>query len=207
VSQVNLLPPDILQRQRVRQSTYAVLFAGGVVVALVVVFFVLQSTRLASVNHDIANQNQTNSALQAKNGQLQQYANLQTEAQRKEGVLTAAFAYETSFSSMMQNISQVIPSSAYLTSLTFSVTPPAPAAVGAPPASSSPLVGSMKASGRAMDLQSLSNWLTRLEGVKGWKNAWFTSATRDPTTGLWTFQSGLDLTKDVLTARGQKAVG
>jgi Tfp pilus assembly protein PilN len=177
------------------------------VVALVVVFFLLQGTRLAGVNHDIANQNQTNSHLQGQNALLQQYANLQTEAQRKEGVLTAAYAYETSFSSMMQSISQVIPSNAYLTSLAFTVTPPAPSAAGAPPAASSALIGSMRASGKVADLQSLSNWLTRLEGVKGWKNAWFTSATRDSTSGLWTFQSGLDLTKDVLTARGLKAAG
>ena len=207
MSQVNLLPPDILQRQRVRQRTYAVLFAGGVVVVLIAAFFVLQSTRLAGVNTDITNQNKTNASLRAQNAQLQQYANLQQEAQRKQGVLSAAYAYETSFSSMMQDISQVIPNDAYLTSLVFNITPPPPAVAGAPPATPSVLIGSMKASGRVANLQSLSNWLARLEGVHGWKNSWFTTAARDPSTGLWTFSGGLDLTRDVLTARGQKAAG
>ena len=206
MSQVNLLPPDVLQRQRVRQRTYVVLFCGGVVVALIAVFFVLQSTKLAGVNSDISNVNKTNAALQTQNGLLQQYANLQQEAQRKQSVLSAAFAYETSFSSMMQDISQVIPSNAYLTSLAFTVTPPT-AANGSTPATTGSLIGSMKAAGKVTNLQSLSTWLQRLEGVHGWKNAWFTSASRDTNTGLWTFQSGLDLTKDVLTARGKKAVG
>jgi len=206
VSQVNLLPPDVLQRQHVRQRTYAVLFAGGVVVALIVVFFVLQSAKLASVNSDITNQQKTNAALLVANSQLQQYANLQTEAQRKQDLLSSAYAYETSFSSMMQDISQVMPINEYLTSLAFNILPP-PTSTGAATTSKSSLIGSMKAAGKVTDLQTLSEWLASLETVRGWKNAWFTSATRDASTGLWTFQSGLDLTTDVLTPRGRKAVG
>ena len=64
--EVNLLPPEILQRQKVRQMTYAVMGAGAVVILLVVAFYVLQGTRLSGVNSDIDDQNANNQGIQAQ---------------------------------------------------------------------------------------------------------------------------------------------
>ena len=201
MSQVNLLPPEILQRQKVRQMTYAVMGAGAVVILLVVAFYVLQGTRLSGVNSDIDDQNANNRGIQAQISGLQQYAQLQQEAQAKQQTLTAVYAYEVAFDQLLQDVSRVIPSDAYLTTLTFAVTPPA-AAPGQPAPLS--LIGSMKADGTSANLGSISSWLTRSDAVRGWVNGWVTTTTRDPLTGLWTFSSGVDLTKDVLTARGKK---
>lgn len=203
MSQVNLLPPDILQRQKVRQMTYAVMGAGALVIVLVAAFYVLQGTRLSGVNSDIAGQNANNRGIQAQIAGLQQYAALQQEAQAKQRVLSGAYAYEASFSQMLEDVSRVVPSDAYLSSLTFIISPAAPSSTGQATAPST-LIGSMKADGTAANLQSISSWLTRLEAIRGWKNAWYTTASRDAVSGLWTFSSGLDLTKDVLTPRGRK---
>jgi Tfp pilus assembly protein PilN len=203
VSQVNLLPPEILQRQKVRQMTYAVMGAGAFVILLVVAFYVLQGTRLSGVNSDIDDQNANNQGIQAQISGLQQYAQLQQEAQAKQQTLTAVYAYEVAFDQLLQDVSRVIPSDAFLTTLTFSVTPPAAATPGQPGTPLS-LIGSMKADGTSANLGSISSWLTRSDAVRGWVNGWVTTTTRDPLTGLWTFSSGVDLTKDVLTPRGKK---
>ena len=205
MSQVNLLPPEILQRQRVRQMTYAVIGAGAVVLLLVVAFYLLQGTRLSGVNSDIDDQNANNHGIQTQITGLQQYAQLQQEAQAKQQVLTSAYAYEVSFSQMLEDVSRVIPSDAYLGTLTFTVQPAAPASPGQPSTPSS-LIGSMRADGTTDSLDAISAWLTRTDAVRGWVNSWVTTTTRDPVTGLWTFSSGLDLTKDVLTPRGRKGV-
>jgi hypothetical protein len=53
---------------------------------------------------------------------------------------------------------------------------------------------------------TLAAWLTRLEQVRGWVNAWANSASESgPFTRVYTFQSGVDLSKDVVTKRGRAA--
>jgi Tfp pilus assembly protein PilN len=201
VSQVNLLPPEILQRQTRARLTFLVGVVGAAVLVLIIGFYLLKTTTLSGVNHDIDAQNQSNAAIQGRIGQLQQFATLQQTAQQKEKELDSAFSYETSFSSLLEDVSRVIPPDAYLTSLTAQVSPPQAGATTTTPAI---FVGSMTAGGSAASVESLSSWLTRLESVKGWENPWMTSITKQ--SGVYSFSSGVDLSKNVLTARGRRAV-
>jgi Tfp pilus assembly protein PilN len=199
VSQVNLLPPDILQRQERRRLAFIVAAGGGAVIVLILLFYLLQAGRLSSVNGDIAARNRSNAGIQTQIDQLKQFATLQTEAQQKQKLLGSAFANEASFSGLLQDVSRVIPSDAYLTSLSAQISAPA---TGSATTSTTQFVGSMIAAGQAGSVQTLSSWLTRLESVRGWENPWVTSITQAPPA--YTFSSGVDLSKDVLTARGRK---
>jgi Tfp pilus assembly protein PilN len=198
VSQVNLLPPEILQRQTRQRLTYLVAGGGAAVIVLILGFYVMQVGRLSGVHDDIARQQRSNAAIQAQIGQLQQFAKLQQQAQEKEHLLDSAFADEASFSSILEDVSRVIPSDAYLTNLTVQITPPQPGT-----AATTPFVGSITAAGQSASVQTLSSWLTRLESVRGWENPWVTSITK--ANGVYTFAGGADLSKDVLTSRGRRA--
>jgi hypothetical protein len=58
-------------------------------------------------------------------------------------------------------------------------------------------VGSIQFGGFATDQQSIALWLTRLESVKGWVNAWVTSDSRtmDPSGRLvYQVNGSVDLT-------------
>ena len=198
MSQVNLLPPEILQRQARQRLAYLIAAGGAVLIVLILGFYVMQAGRLSGVHGDEARQQRSNAAIQTQIGQLQQFATLQQRAQEKERLLGSAFAYEASFSSMLEDVSRVIPSDAYLTTLSLQITPPQPGAQAA-----TSFVGTLTAGGQAASVQSLSSWLTRLESVKGWENPWFTSITK--ANGVYSFSGGADLSKDVLTGRGRKA--
>ena len=117
MSQVNLLPPDILQAQRYRRLTSGVVVAGVVLVAAVFGFYLLQSNELSSVNDEIAAQEATNASIQASIAEKQKYADLQAEAQAQQQLLSAAYAGEVSFSALLMDFSRVIPSDAYVNSL------------------------------------------------------------------------------------------
>jgi Tfp pilus assembly protein PilN len=199
MSQVNLLPPEIRQRQRLQRLTSIVIGGGVVVILIVIGLFAVQVGRLSGVNADIEKQNANNDAITKRIEPLQQWAQLQQQAQQKQSLLDSAYSGEVSTSSMLQDVSQAIPSDAYLTALTIQILPP-PTGAG----ESSEFVGSMTASGRAASIQTLSSWLTRLQGVKGWDNPWVTTITKDPSTGQYQFETGVDLSSDVLTSRGRK---
>ena len=205
MSQVNLLPPDILQGQRYRRRTLTVLALGGAVIGLIILFFFLQVGRLATVNGDIEDAQRTNDSLQTQIAQDQKYEDLQVQAQEAQAQLDAAYAGEVSFSGMLMDLSRVIPSDAFLTSLSTTITPPATGSTQT--TTTTPLVGTMTMSGEAIGFDSLSQFLTRLEMVKGWVNPWMpTIAADSAVANAYTFTVSVDLTDEVETLRGQGEV-
>lgn len=200
MSQVNLLPPEILQGQRTRRTTLMVLAAGGVVVALLFLFYLIQGQRLSSVQDDIAAQEQTNAAITAEIAQLQKYDDLQVEAQQKEALLANAYAGEVSFSGLLMDMSRIVPTDAFLNSLSVTSTPAAPAEgeeVGAT------FVGNLAMAGEALGVDTVSQFLTRIEQVEGWVNPWASSiAVAEAALDSWTYAITVDLTDEVLTPRG-----
>jgi hypothetical protein len=203
VSQVNLLPPELLARQKTQRLTTLIVGGGIAALVLLVGFWFLQGQKLSSVNGKIAAQNATNAQIQQQITGLQSAQTLQTEATAQQALLQKAYVGEVSFSQMLLDLSRVIPSDAYLSAFTATLaTSPTTTPPGA--AASPAFVGSFTASGGAAGFQSLASWLTRLESVKGWVNPWLSSASETgPSTGLYTFSSGVDLTSDVLTGRGK----
>ncbi len=171
MSQVNLLPPDILERQSQRRRTYLAIAAAAVVIALILAFYLLQVSRLSSVNDEIAAQETTNQGIQGQINDLADFATLQSSAQAAQQELNAAWSGEVSFSGLLMDVSRVIPSDMALDSLAFQLTP-ADTSGGTATTGVVPFVGTMAASGNAASVQTVASWLTRLESVKGWENPW-----------------------------------
>jgi Tfp pilus assembly protein PilN len=200
MSQVNLLPPDILAAQRQRRLAGVVALAGVGVIALILVFWVLQVGNLSGVRDEIERQEETNRALQERIAQLQRFEELQARAQAKQGLVNQVFVNEISFSGLLMDVSRVIPSTAALTSLNASREPvPAPATGG-----TTLLLGRIDVAGLSLDYDTIASWLIRLERVRGWVNPWVTSIV-DPESGPITYTSGVDLSQAAVTARGRRA--
>jgi Tfp pilus assembly protein PilN len=205
MSQVNLLPPDIRRGQQVRRITLGVLAAGAVLAALIFAFYLLQAQSLSSVKDDIRAQQSTNQQFQAEIGDLQRFEDLQVRAQQQQALLNTAFANEIAMSGLLMDLSRVIPSDAYLSSFSVTTTAPSAAAAGATPTA---FVGTISASGTAASFESVSRWLTSLEQIKGWANPWTPTIQQSSSvSGAFDFSTSVDLTQDVLTARGAAAGG
>ena len=227
---VNLLPPEIQERTKVRRLTAALVMAGASVVVLLGLVFVLQSTRLSQVQDDLATQNQQNAALQADIDELAQYQTLQDQVAAREVLATAALQDQVLWSGVLHDISAVIPQHAWLTSLTGSVSAvvavPAVAAPVAPaeqtastegsteqapvepvaPAPVDPantLIGSIQFQGATFAQPTVAVWLTRLELVDGWVNSWVTDSSQQQieTQDAVVFTGSVDLTLDATTDR------
>jgi Tfp pilus assembly protein PilN len=201
MSQVNLLPPDILAAQRQRRMAGVVALAGVGLIGLILLFYILQLGRLSGVENDIEQAQQNNEGLQNEIDQLQEFQALQTQAQEKQQLLDQVFAGEISFSGLLMDVSRVIPGTAALTSMTAAAQEPAPASGG-----DTLLTGRIDVAGLALDYDTISAWLLRLERVEGWVNPWVTSIA-DPESGPITYTSGVDLSEAVVTERGSQASG
>ncbi len=207
MSQVNLLPPELLSRQKTRRLTTLIIGAGAVIVAVLVGFWFLQGQKLSGVNDDIAAQNATNVGLQTEIDGLQDAQALQEEAAGKQALLSVAYAGEVSFSQLLMDLSKVIPSDAYL--LSYDAALSGAIATGAATTTDTTVptafAGAFTVEGGADGFESIASWLTRLESVRGWVNPWLSNAEETgDNTGLYSFSSGADLSSDALTARGRE---
>ncbi len=199
MSQVNLLPQEILERQKTRRTTALVAFAGVLVLLGIVAFYLVQNGKLGSVNDQIAAQDAKNQQIQTKITGLQHFANLQTEAQQQQQLLNTAWAGEVSFSGLLMDVSRYIPPEMVLSSLAIQLTPP----TTTPTTTTTTFVGTVATQGEALDPGTIATWLVRLESIKGWVNPWSTNTTLTADPGPYTSSTSVDLTSDVVTARGR----
>jgi Tfp pilus assembly protein PilN len=203
VSQVNLLPPELRQRQKVRRTTSLIAVAGVAVIVLIGAFWFMQGQRLADVEDQLAAQETRNAELQGQIDELRPFADLQAELAAKETLVATLFQNEVAWSSALLDVSRVIPDLSYLTNMTGTVAPSGQ--TGGTPDTT--LIGSMSFIGFALETDTIATWLTRLEQVEGWVNAWVTSAQEDaPLSQIYGFSSGLDLTVEAATERGRGGV-
>ena len=207
MSQVNLLPPELRERQAIRRTTSLVAAAGLGVLALIGIFYFFQVQRLSQTQSDLEAQQSKNAQLESQIASLQQFADLQAELAQKEALVGEIFVNEVSWSSALLDVSRVIPDASYLTNLTGQITPTIVGEVVTEPTAGTPettLIGNMTFAGVANQTETIATWITRLEEVQGWVNAWVNSAQEDaPFSRIYTFSNGLDLTQEAATARGQ----
>lgn len=207
MSQVNLLPSELRERQAIRRTTSLVVVAGLAVLALIGIFYVFQVQRLSQVQSDLEAQQSQNAQLGSQIASLQEFADLQAELASKEALVGEIFVNEVSWSSALLDVSRVIPDASYLTNLTGQITPTVVGEVATEPTGGTPettLIGNMTFAGVANQTETIATWITRLEEVQGWVNAWVNSAQEDaPFSRIYTFSNGLDLTQEAATARGQ----
>jgi Tfp pilus assembly protein PilN len=205
VSQVNLLPPEIRARQAVRRTTGLILAIGAGVAALIIALFFVQSARLSSAQEELTAQEQTNAALQQQIGELQPYVDLQAQLLAKQAIVDAVYVNEISWSGVLLDLSRIIPEESYLSSMSGQL-----AAIEAAPTEVAPtegglaLIGAISFQCMAQGTDTIATWLTRLDQVDGWVNAWANSAAENGDfTRIYTFDSAVDLTTDAATDRGR----
>lgn len=210
MSQVNLLPPELRERQAIRRTTSLVVAAGLAALALIGIFYFFQLQRLSQVQSDLEAQQSRNAQLESEIVSLQEFAALQAELASKEALVAQIFVNEVSWSSALLDVSRVIPDTSYLTNLTGQITATIAGEVVTEPTGGTPettLVGNMTFAGVANQTETIATWITRLEQVQGWVNAWVNSAQEDaPGSRIYTFSNGLDLTQEAVTERGQGVV-
>jgi Tfp pilus assembly protein PilN len=206
VSQVNLLPPELHERQAARRRTRLVLVAGAAVLILLALFYVMQTFRLASANNDLAAQQAKNAQLETQVANLNKYAALQTELQQKQQLLDTALQNDFSWSSALLDMSRVIPDQAVLSTFSGSITATSVPSTAVPTVTvggSPDIVGTISLQGTALDTRTAALLLNQLENVKGWVNAVVNSLTETSAESkAYNFDAGLDLTKDSLTKHG-----
>lgn len=195
---INLLPPDIKERAKIRRRTTLVLFGGAGALVLLFLFYLVQQGRLAAVRGDLEAQQDANRQIQARIGELQRFDELLVELDDTRSVAAALLADEVQWSSILRDISLVIPGQTWLTALTGAVEE-----LQAGGAAAEGLVGQISFNGFALTHRDVALWLTRLEDVAGFANPWLSNSQKTSigTTEVVQFTSSVDISDQALARR------
>lgn len=200
---INLLPPEIRERQRARRRTVAVVAVGLVVLLLLGGFYLLQLMRLSDLRDDLEAQQAQNAQLRSQIAQLQEVANLQQQLADSRELLADLLSNQVYWSGILRDISLVIPGEAWLNGLNGTIaTAEAEEEVAAAPG----LVGSISFTGFAFDHRDVALWLSRLEDVRGFVNPWLSNSAKTliGTTTVVNFTNSVDLSEQSLARRGAR---
>lgn len=189
---VNLLPPELRGRERTRRLAAAVVAGSMMVVALLGVVYVLQMTKLSEAEKQLQAQQGENAGLQTKIAGLQRFAELKQQLAERQALSDSVLQKQVLWSGVLRDVSMVIPGQMYLTSMTASAagsggetesssTSTATSSTAVTPGAD--LVGTIQFQGVAADQRTVALWLTRLEEVKGWANAWVSSTSKSSLSG------------------------
>ncbi len=211
MTQVNLLPSDVRARQRSRRVTFAAGAGVAAVVGLLLLLFVVQITRLAAANHDLASQQSINQGYKAQIAQLQPYADLKQAVSDRQALVTGLSQGRVAWSGVLHDVSMVIPGQMWLTTMSGSVSGTSAAAPGAPAGTAGPVatgapVASIQFQGVSFDHRTLALWLVRLPQINGWVNSWLSQTNQTDLNGItvYSFSTSVDLTSDATTNGGQR---
>jgi Tfp pilus assembly protein PilN len=203
---INLLPPEIGERQKLRRRTFMTIVAGVVVLALVGGFYFLQVARLSGVEEDIQAQEAENAALQQQITDLSDIAVLEQEIAATRDLLSVLLQDRVLWSGVLRDVSLVIPGEVWLTGFTGQSGGAAPTDGGeaVPVTGDAGLVGQISFSGKAFDHRDVALWLSRLEDVRGFLNPWLSNSTKEQlgeTISIVGFTSSVDLSDQALARR------
>jgi Tfp pilus assembly protein PilN len=201
MSQVNLLPPEIRQKAKVRAQAILVGTAGAALIGLLIMLSLLQGVALRSANSDLSAQVAVNSGLEHQVADLQPYEEIALQLESQQAMVASAMQYEVSWPSALRDLQLVLPDEMALDSFNGTVTASA-APPPTTPAEGPAIIGSISVSGTSQGSMNLARWLTRLEGVEGWGNPWMSTLT-DAGDGRWTFPTTIDIFDTAVTTRGQ----
>ncbi len=203
MSQVNLLPPEIRQKAKVRNQAILVGLLGAALIALVIVLTLLQGFALKKTNSDLNAQVATNSSIQHQIDDLQSYQELATQLDTQEQIVNDAMAYEVSWSSALRDLQLVLPDQMSVSTFTGSVTANTTTPPVVPTGGGPGIIGNIAVGGSSSGSLRLARWLSKLDEVKGWGNPWMATATRTVDSDIWTFSTTIDVFQDAATPRGQ----
>ena len=201
---VNLLPPEIAERQRFRRIQVGLgagLLAATGVVALLHAAAV---SGTAEASAELAATSSRGAELRAETTEYAEVQRIHAEAAAATSMLAGAMSQEIRFSTLLDDLSRNVPDDVWLENVTF--TQSAPVAGAAPTTGG---VGSVSFTGVGGQHDDVASWLESLSGQRRFADATFTKSTAEPRNGRPSvaFTSSATLTPAALSGRYTAADG
>ena len=227
---IDLLPRQLVEQRVVRRQHTGIGAGFLVLLALLGLWYALESRELGRVEDQADQEQAVASGLRARRVQLQPLADLESQIAASEQLRASVYRHEIRFSNVMRDISAIVPDDVWLTSMTVAfngaeggaasggtstTTPAGTAATAATPGSpgaGSP-VASISFGGSGLEHVDVGGFLRALArgpkkgGQQVYLNPYFTTSAKADEDGQQTvtFSATVDLSSAAYSGRFQPA--
>ena len=194
---INLLPPDLAHRRRLRQIGAAIGAAGLALVAVLALVYVVQEVRLRGERSRLEEQEDRNAALDSEIASLREFGEIERDLERRVELIDDLAADEVRWSVVLADVSLVIPPDVWLTQFNGSI-------AGGEEATT---LGSVEMNGTAFAHVDVATWLTRLERVEAFAFPYLSLSQQAQvgTIPIVNFNSSVQLSDQALRANQRGA--
>lgn len=204
VPQVHLLPTEIDEQRKAQAFRRKLLIGLGAVVAIAIVATGVASFGLASANSAQALEQERTASLTAEQSKYAAVTSVQGQVSDIQAVQPIAVGGEILWAPYVESVRATLPGDTTITAFKAVMTPTVAAASGTvvnPLDADHVAVLSVTALGPQTSVQA---WLAQLPSVKGVVGATPGAVTFSPTTGLYSADVDLQVSKDVIATRFAK---
>ena len=178
---VNLLPPEIAERETLRRAQLAMLGTGVAAVAVVGGLYLQASAKVSDARQDKAQAVAANAQLQAKLGDLATVKDVYAQVDAASKTLAIAMHYEVRWSTYLHDLTLTIPENVWLNRLEVKLNEAKSSAQAASAGGENapvfePGLGTVKVSGSAFSHDDVAAWLESLAKQRGYADAYFTKS-------------------------------
>jgi Tfp pilus assembly protein PilN len=210
---VNLLPPEIAERAKVRKSQFFMVGTGLAAVAVVGVMYTNASAKVSDANRAKAVAAAQNVKLRGDLQSLQHVQDVRTQVDQANATVKAALSSEIQWSRFLSDLTLRIPENVWLTSLTAQESAAGTSGTAAGQSVLDPGLGTVTFDGKGFVHDDVAAWLESLAKEKGYSNPYFSISELitegDLANGgrkLVHFSSTVNLTPDALSNRYAKGL-
>jgi Tfp pilus assembly protein PilN len=219
---IDLLPRELMEQRLARRQRSGIGAGFLVLVALLGLWYVVENGKLGQARDQADQERAVATGLRARRAQLQPLADLEAQIAAADQLRSRVYAHEIRFSTVMRDISAIVPDDVWLTSMTAAFTASGEAAAQAPaqagaatatpgsPGSGAP-VANITFAGAGLGHVDVGGFLRALArgpkkgGQPVYLNPYFTSSQKATATGQTTvtFNATVDLSTAAYSGRYQ----
>jgi Tfp pilus assembly protein PilN len=209
---VNLLPPEIAEKQALRRLQVAMGAVGVGALAVVGLLYMSASHAVSSADTELAAAKSQTTALQTQVAKYNDVTAIYNAADAAQAQLVLAMNDEVRYSQMLNDISLTVPSNVWITNLVFSQALPAKTTTAttttAAPVGPAP-IGTVTVNGTGFSHDDVAAWLDALAGLKTYSNPYFSNSAEVlvGTRKTVNFTSTANVTDKALSGRYLRQMG
>jgi Tfp pilus assembly protein PilN len=217
---VNLLPPEIAEKAKLRKVQVGLGSGVAAAVGVVALLFVSASHGVSSAQTSLDQAQAQATSLQTDMSKYNNVTAVYSAAAAAQAQLTNAMGQEVRYSQLLHDLSLSVPSTVWLKTLSYTQTPLVSTATGTPAgtattagaaagATSTAPIGTVSFAGVGFDHDDLALWLESLASLKAYTGVYFSNSTEAliGTRKVVNFISTANLTPAALSGRYLKPLG
>ena len=213
---INLLPPEVAARRRVRRQSLLLVVVGIAYLVLLVAVWMVRNLEVGRQEQRLTDAQNEANTLQGRVAQLREFADLERTVKERQATLSSVMQGDIAWSRLLIELSMIIPGDAWLTSFVGSAsdaqqTQTAPATPAPAPAPGAPATGArlgeLNFGSNTFDFPGVSKWISRLQELKSLQNIWVPTAAKGQVGSrqVINFTSTADLSAEAASRRFQEA--